>query len=215
MSKSLASANFPIGDTGTGSYVVTVESSKELQFGGANITNHVFQLQGNRARVQVMVNGEVRLAPGYAVNHLDEIDEDLYIEELKKMSQDQLSALIKKVPELQKYLTNMADVSKDLNQHAPKIIHALMVVDNPMPTYNFAGAWNAAIPIGLLQKMGNEPLTIDHGDKHFNVKFEMMQDQLSNFIGTADDHQFNQTKLNAKIVNYINDAVKLQFRKLE
>lgn len=211
MTKQLGSVNFPVGETGTGSYVITAEPSRDVQFLGAQITNKVFQPQGNRVRVQVLANGDVRLASDYAVNHADELDTDPYFEELKNMSSDQLGALIQKVPELKNYLTNLNAVSSDLNQHAPKIMHALMQADEPMPVYNWIGAWSAAVPAELIQKRGDEPLMIDHGDIHFESKFEMMNSKIST-LQAADEKEFDRAHFTAKVVDYIEKSVKLQLR---
>ena len=157
MTKQLGSTNFPVGDAVTGSYVITSDPSREAQFAGAQITNSVFQPQGARVRIQVMATGSVRLTSDYGVNHSEELDTDPYFEELKSMGSDQLGALIQQAPELKKYLTNLNAVSNDLNQHAPKIMKALMQADQPMPVYEWVGAWNVAVPMTVIQHLGDEP----------------------------------------------------------
>lgn len=214
MTKQLGSTNFPVGENVTGSYVITSEPSREMQFAGAQITNKVFQLQGSRVRVQVIAAGSVRLASDYGINHSDSLDTDPYFEELKSMSSDQLGALIQQAPELKKYLTNLDAVSSDLNQHAPKIMRALMKADQPMPVYEWMGAWNASVPAALIQNLGDEPLTINHGDVHFDARFSMMNSKI-NALQLADEKEFDRAHFKAEVVNYIEKSVKLQLRLLK
>ena len=214
MTKQLGSTNFPVGDAVTGSYVITSDPSREAQFAGAQITNSVFQPQGARVRIQVMATGSVRLTSDYGVNHSEELDTDPYFEELKSMGSDQLGALIQQAPELKKYLTNLNAVSNDLNQHAPKIMKALMQADQPMPVYEWVGAWNVAVPMTVIQHLGDEPLTIDRGDVHFDSRFLMMNSKIS-ALQAADEKEFDRAHFKAKVVNYIEDSVKLQLRLLK
>ena len=214
MTKQLGSTNFPVGDTVTGSYVITADPSREAQFAGAQITNSVFQPQGARVRIQVMATGSVRLTSDYGVNHSEELDTDPYFEELKSMGSDQLGALIQQAPELKKYLTNLNAVSKDLDQHAPKIMRALMQADQPMPVYEWVGVWSAAVPATMIQNLGDEPLMINHGDVHFDARFSMMNSKISALRG-ADEKEFDRAHFKAKVVNYIEESVKLQLRLLK
>lgn len=214
MTKQLGSTNFPVGDAVTGSYVLTSEHLREAQFADAKITNSVFQPQGARVRIQVMATGTVRLANDYGVNHSDELDTDPYFEELKSMGSDQLGALIQQAPDLKKYLTNLNAVSSDLNQHAPKVMRALMQADQPMPVYEWVGAWNVAVPMTVIQHLGDEPLTIDRGDVHFDSRFLMMNSKIS-ALQAADEKEFDRAHFKAKVVDYIEKSVKLQLRLLK
>lgn len=214
MTKQLCSTNFPVGEAVTGSYVLTSEHLREAQFADAKITNSVFQPQGSRVRIQVMATGTVRLANDYGINHSDELDNDPYFEELKSMGSDQLGALIQQAPELKKYLTNLNAVSNDLNQHAPKIMRALMQADQPMPVYEWVGAWNVAVPMTVIQHLGDEPLTIDRGDVHFDSRFLMMNSKIS-ALQAADEKEFDRAHFKAKVVDYIEKSVKLQLRLLK
>lgn len=214
MTKQLCSTNFPVGEAVTGSYVLTSEHLREAQFADAKITNSVFQPQGARVRIQVMATGTVRLAHDYGINHSDELDNDPYFEELKSMGSDQLGALIQQAPELKKYLTNLNAVSNDLNQHAPKVMRALMQADQPMPVYEWVGAWNVAVPMTVIQHLGDEPLTIDRGDVHFDSRFLMMNSKIS-ALQAADEKEFDRAHFKAKVVDYIEKSVKLQLRLLK
>lgn len=214
MTKQLCSTNFPVGEAVTGSYVLTSEHLREAQFADAKITNSVFQPQGARVRIQVMATGTVRLANDYGVNHSDELDNDPYFEELKSMGSDQLGALMQQAPELKKYLTNLNAVSNDLNQHAPKVMRALMQADQPMPVYEWVGAWNIAVPMTVIQHLGDEPLTIDRGDVHFDSRFLMMNSKIS-ALQAADEKEFDRAHFKAKVVDYIEKSVKLQLRLLK
>lgn len=214
MTKQLCSTNFPVGEAVTGSYVLTSEHLREVQFADAKITNSVFQPQGSRVRIQVMATGTVRLAHDYGINHSDELDNDPYFEELKSMGSDQLGALMQQAPELKKYLTNLNAVGNDLNQHAPKVMRALMQADQPMPVYEWVGAWNVAVPMTVIQHLGDEPLTINHGDVHFDSRFLMMNSKIS-ALQAADEKEFDRAHFKAKVVNYIEDSVKLQLRLLK